>query len=110
LPTQSQLPIPADSAANPIFKRQRDKKLTRQGSRILKQILGEEHKGPVSRNVVHAIADKDNKVSRLAAGAQGQNLTRRAAGNNLPPVRRGGGAIYQPSPVIAKRIPRNKNV
>ena len=104
LPTQSQLPMPS------VPTRERDKKLTRQGSRILRQILGDEHKGPVSRHVVHAIADKDNKVSRLAAGPTVQTLTRRAAGVNLPPVRRGGGAIYQPSPVIAKRIPRNKNV
>jgi hypothetical protein len=81
------------------------KNLTKQGTKILRQILGDEHQGPVSRNVVASISNQDKKVSRLrqAAADAEQKMTRRRLVEHLPPVRRGGGAIYVPSPAIAKR-------
>ena len=87
------------------------KNLTKQGTKILRQILGDEHQGPVSRNVVASISNQDKKVSRLrqAAADAEQKMTRKRQVEHLPPVRRGGGAIYVPSPAIAKRRPTKNN-
>ena len=76
----------------------KDKSLTRQGSNILRQILGSDHSGPISRQVVlSSIANKDSRVSRLKGGgidSSTTKLTRKAKlGQALPPVRRGGGAF-----------------
>ena len=91
----------------------KEKSFTRQGSNILRHILGDDHRGPISRQVVmSSIANKDNRVSRLrGTDSQITKLTRKAnVGQALPPVRRGGGALYTPAPSIAKRPQRQRKI
>ena len=93
----------------------KDKSLTRQGSNIPRHILGSDHSGPISRQVVlSSIANKDSRVSRLKGGgidSSTTKLTRKAkVGQALPPVRRGGGALYTPAPAVAKRPVRKIEV
>jgi hypothetical protein len=76
------------------------------GEKLLRDVLAPGER--ISRaQVARVAAETSNKVSRISQQAGGPKLTRRVEVQVLPPVRRGGGAVYEnlPTPIL-KRVKR----